>query len=106
MSHLNGFCVYQLRVVLNGVSPFAWRCLWVPSDLPFAALHQALQTAWGWCQSQLKNPHFAAVESSSPVAVIFPHFVSLLPFPSSAMAGLGAAAVFASSPALRFSLSR
>src|SRR3954470_5186554 len=58
------------------------------------------------CQSQLKNPHSAAVEISSPVAVVFPHFVSLLPFPSSAMAGLGAAVVFASSPALRFSLRR
>src|SRR3982751_3264090 len=66
----------------------------------------ACEEVFPHCQSQLKNPHFAAVEISSPVAVVFPHFVSLLPFISSAMAGLGAAVVFASSPALRFSLRR
>jgi hypothetical protein len=44
--------VFKLRVVLNGVSPLVWRCLWVPSDLHcdlhFADLHQVLQTALGW----------------------------------------------------------
>src|SRR3982751_4896837 len=81
-------------------------CGWCRTRWSCAAPALQLQAQRGICQSQLKNPHFAAVEISSPVAVVFPHFVSLLPFPSSAMAGLGAAVVFASSPALRFSLRR
>jgi len=58
------------------------------------------------CQSQLKNPHFVAVEISPPVATLLPHFVSPLLMASAAAASCGPAAVFASSPALRFSFRR
>ncbi len=40
--------VYQLRVVLRGISPLIWRCLLVRSDSTIADLHCALQIAFGW----------------------------------------------------------
>jgi len=48
MNYPNGFSIYQLRVVLNGVSPLVWRRLWVSSEMHFADLHRVLQTALGW----------------------------------------------------------
>ena len=40
--------IYQLRVVLCGVSPMIWRRLLVRSDTNLAQLHQVLQAAFGW----------------------------------------------------------
>jgi hypothetical protein len=40
--------VYQLRVVVSGVSPLIWRRLVVAGDTTIAALHAILQTAFGW----------------------------------------------------------
>ncbi len=40
--------IYQLRVVLFGVSPMIWRRLLVRSDTNLAQLHQVLQAAFGW----------------------------------------------------------
>ncbi len=40
--------VYQLRVVLAGVSPLIWRQLLVPDETTIAGLHAVLQTAFGW----------------------------------------------------------
>jgi hypothetical protein len=40
--------VYQLRVVLRGVSPLVWRRLLVRSDSSLAGLHEVLQVAFGW----------------------------------------------------------
>jgi Plasmid pRiA4b ORF-3-like protein len=40
--------VYQLRVVLRGVSPLVWRRLLVRSDTTVAELHEVLQVAFGW----------------------------------------------------------
>ena len=39
--------IYQLRVVLRGISPLIWRRLLVRSDSTVAELHQALQVAFG-----------------------------------------------------------
>ena len=39
--------IYQLRVVLRGISPLIWRRLLVRSDSTVAQLHQALQVAFG-----------------------------------------------------------
>ena len=45
--------VYQLRVVLRGVSPLIWRRLLVRSDSSIADLHATLQTALAWSDEHL-----------------------------------------------------
>lgn len=45
--------VYQLRVVLRGVSPLIWRRLEVRSDATLADLHNVLQVAFAWDGSHL-----------------------------------------------------
>jgi hypothetical protein len=40
--------IYQLRVVLRGVSPLIWRRLLVRADTTIADLHATLQIAFGW----------------------------------------------------------
>jgi len=45
--------VYQLRVVLRGVSPLIWRRLLVRADSSVADLHGVLQVAFGWDGSHL-----------------------------------------------------
>jgi len=45
--------VYQLKVVLRGVSPMIWRRLLVRSDSTIADLHATLQLALGWSDEHL-----------------------------------------------------
>jgi Plasmid pRiA4b ORF-3-like protein len=45
--------VYQLRVVLRGVSPLIWRRLLVRGDTSVADLHATLQAALGWRDEHL-----------------------------------------------------
>lgn len=45
--------VYQLRVVLRGISPLVWRRLLVRSDTTVAGLHAIFQTAFCWDGSHL-----------------------------------------------------
>jgi hypothetical protein len=45
--------VYQLRVVVSGVSPLIWRRLLVDDDTTIAALHSILQVAFGWHDDHL-----------------------------------------------------
>ncbi len=40
--------VYQLRVVLHGISPLIWRRLLVPATTTIAELHTIVATAFGW----------------------------------------------------------
>ena len=40
--------VYQLRVVVRGVSPLIWRRLLIPADTSIAGRHAVLQIAFGW----------------------------------------------------------
>ena len=47
--------VYQLRVVLRGVSPLIWRRLLVRSDSTIADLHNALQRVLGWTDEYLNR---------------------------------------------------
>ena len=49
-----GHFVYQLRVVLRGVSPLIWRRL-VRSDSSIADLHTTLQLALGWSDEHLNR---------------------------------------------------
>jgi len=45
--------VYQLRVVLRGISPLIWRRLLIRSDSSIADLHRTLQIAFGWSDEHL-----------------------------------------------------
>ena len=45
--------VYQLRVVLHGISPLIWRRLLVVGDTSIAGLHDVLQAAFGWSGDHL-----------------------------------------------------
>jgi hypothetical protein len=45
--------VYQLRVVVSGVSPLIWRRLLVHEDTTIAELHAILQTIFGWHDEHL-----------------------------------------------------
>ncbi len=45
--------LYQLRVVLHGISPLIWRRLLVPAATSVAELHTILQTAFGWGDEHL-----------------------------------------------------
>jgi len=47
--------VYQLRVVLHGVSPLIWRRLLVPGTATVADLHAVLQTAFSWADEHLHH---------------------------------------------------
>jgi len=45
--------IYQLRVVLCGVSPLVWRRLLVASETRLAELHEIFQTAFNWSGEHL-----------------------------------------------------
>jgi len=45
--------LYQLRVVVHGVSPLIWRRLLLPADTTIAGLHAVLQIAFGWTGTHL-----------------------------------------------------
>jgi Plasmid pRiA4b ORF-3-like protein len=47
--------VYQLRVILRGVSPLIWRRLLVRSDSTIADLHATFQLALGWSDEHLNR---------------------------------------------------
>ncbi len=54
--------VYQLRVVLAGISPMVWRRLLVPAETSIADLHEILQVAFGWSDEHLHRFTIHAVE--------------------------------------------
>jgi hypothetical protein len=45
--------LYQLRVVLRGISPLIWRRVLIPADTTIAELHAVLRTAFGWSGEHL-----------------------------------------------------
>ena len=54
--------VYQLRVVVRGVSPLIWRRLLITADTAVAELHAVLQTAFGWGGEHLHRVVIHGVE--------------------------------------------
>ena len=54
--------VYQLRVVLAGISPMVWRRLLVPAETSVAGLHEIMQTAFGWSDEHLHRFTVHALE--------------------------------------------
>src|SRR5271166_2175057 len=50
---VSSIAIYQLRVVLCGVSPLVWRRLLVVSTASIAELHEILQNAFSWSGEHL-----------------------------------------------------
>ena len=48
MSDLSEPVIYQIKMVLLGISPMIWRRLLVKSDSTIEDLHYTLQIAMGW----------------------------------------------------------
>jgi hypothetical protein len=53
MVHTPEPTIYQLKVVLLGISPMIWRRLLIRSDHTIADLHHILQIAMGWTDTHL-----------------------------------------------------
>jgi len=45
--------VYQLNITLKGIRPPIWRRVQVPGAIRLAALHEVIQTVFGWTDSHL-----------------------------------------------------
>ena len=55
--------IYQLRVVLRGISPLIWRRLLVRSDNTVGQLHEVLQVAFGWDDAHLNRSEAVNTQS-------------------------------------------
>ena len=47
--------IYQLRIVLRGISPLIWRRVLVPSETSLAHLHAILQILFAWSDEHLHS---------------------------------------------------
>jgi hypothetical protein len=47
--------IYQLRIVLRGISPLIWRRVLVPSETTLAHLHTILQILFAWSDEHLHS---------------------------------------------------
>ena len=59
-------CVYQLKVVLRGISPMIWRRLLLRSDHSIADLHYAIQIAIDWSDAHLNRFHIHGKDYGIP----------------------------------------
>src|ERR1700726_1992139 len=50
---VSSIAIYQLRVVLCGVSPLVWRRLLVVTTTSLCELHEIIQNAFGWSGEHL-----------------------------------------------------
>jgi hypothetical protein len=57
--------VYQLRIVLRGISPLIWRRVLVPSTTTLAHLHAILQILFAWSDEPLHRFHIHGREDGS-----------------------------------------
>src|SRR5215475_10037143 len=57
--------VYQLRIVLRGISPLIWRRVLVPSTTTLAHLHTVLQILFAWSDEHLHGFHIHGKEYGS-----------------------------------------
>jgi hypothetical protein len=57
--------IYQLRIVLRGISPLIWRRVLVPSKTTLAHLHTMLQILFAWSDEHLHNFHIHGREYGS-----------------------------------------
>jgi hypothetical protein len=59
-------CVYQFRVVVQGISPLIWRRLLVRSDMSLATLHATLQVVFAWTDTYLHAFHIHGKADGTP----------------------------------------
>ena len=59
-------CVYQFRVVVQGISPLIWRRLLVCNDMSLATLHAVLQVVFAWSDTYLHSFHIHAKAYGTP----------------------------------------
>jgi Plasmid pRiA4b ORF-3-like protein len=57
--------IYQLRIVLRGLSPLIWRQVLVPSETTLAHLHTILQILFAWSDEHLHSFHIHGREYGS-----------------------------------------
>jgi hypothetical protein len=57
--------IYQLRVVLRGISPLIWRRMLVHSETTLAHLHTILQILFAWSDEHLHSFHSHGKENGS-----------------------------------------
>jgi hypothetical protein len=67
--------VYQLRVVVRGVSPLIWRRLLIAADTTIAGLHAVLQIAFGWTGTHLhrfvvQGRQYAAIRAAEILGML------------------------------------
>ena len=48
---------YQLKITLKGTSPPVWRRIWIPADMTFRNLHEAIQYLFGWMDFEIAREH-------------------------------------------------
>jgi Plasmid pRiA4b ORF-3-like protein len=61
--------IYQLRIVLRGISPLIWRRVLVPSNTTLAHLHAILQILFAWSDEHLHSFHIHGKEYGSSGAL-------------------------------------
>jgi Plasmid pRiA4b ORF-3-like protein len=61
--------IYQLRIVLRGISPLIWRRVLVRSDMTLAHLHTLLQIVFAWSNEHLHSFHIHGREYGSSGAL-------------------------------------
>jgi hypothetical protein len=59
-------CVYQFRVVVQGISPLTWRRLLVRNAMSLATLHAALQVVFAWSDVYLHSFHIHGQAYGTP----------------------------------------
>jgi len=57
--------IYQLRIVLRGISPLIWRRVLVPSKTTLAHRHAILQILFAWSDEHLHSFHIHGREYGS-----------------------------------------
>ena len=57
--------IYQLRIVLRGISPLIWRRVLLRSDMTLAHLHTLLQIVFAWSDEHLHSFHIHGREYGS-----------------------------------------
>jgi hypothetical protein len=87
--------IYQLRVVLCGVSPLVWRRLLVVSTTSLGELHEILRNAFGWSGEHLHRffIHGVAYRIPHSGGIVFREDARGVPFPVSVCIAASASAM-------------